>query len=89
MMFTIVVPAYNNPEFTLRCVESAIHSVDVLGLSTRFILIDDAATTGESTTEVFLKVRDRNSRFSTPPPSRWVFISRPLRCCCSSATTCC
>jgi GT2 family glycosyltransferase len=64
MMFTIVVPAYNNPEFTLRCVESAIHSVDVLGLSTRFILIDDAATTGESTTEVFLKVRDRNSRFS-------------------------
>lgn len=59
-MFTIVIPAYNNPAFTRRCVDSAIASVAAVDLPTRFILIDNAGCTGESTTSVYKEIRDRH-----------------------------
>jgi GT2 family glycosyltransferase len=59
-MFTIVIPAYNNPSFTKRAIDAAILSVAAIDLPTRFILIDNAGRTGESTTPVFLDARDRH-----------------------------
>src|SRR5258708_5866121 len=57
-MFTIAIPSYNNPVFTRKAVESAIRATEHIDLPTEFILIDDAADSGESATEVFLDVRN-------------------------------
>lgn len=60
-MFTIAIPAYNNPDFTRMAVDCAMRATAQINLPTRFILIDDAAGTGESVTDAFRDLRTQNS----------------------------
>lgn len=60
-MFTIVIPAYNNPVFTRRAVDAAVSSVAAIDLPTSFILIDNSGRTGETVVPVFIEARDRHA----------------------------
>ena len=59
-MFTIAIPAYNNPDFTRASVVSAVRATSAVDLPCQFVLIDDAAGAGEAITAVFLEIRERH-----------------------------
>ena len=60
-LLTIILPAYNNPEFTGGSAKTAILSTLQVKVPTRFILIDDAADIGEPSVGVFQALRAEHS----------------------------
>ncbi|HXJ01445.1 MAG TPA: glycosyltransferase [Micropepsaceae bacterium] len=64
-MPSIIVPARNNAEWTGRCLSSLLHSVNRLGLSCEFVLVDDASAPDEKILDVFQRHRTKATGHDT------------------------
>jgi GT2 family glycosyltransferase len=71
-MFTIAIPAYNNPGYTRKAIESAIRATQEIDLPTQFILIDDSVDGGESLGATFAALRDHH-------PERELIVVKSVR----------